>query len=439
MNKAILRLAIPNIISNITVPLLGLVDIAIVGHLDSENYIGAIARASAIFNLIYWNFSFLRMGTSGFTAQFYGAENKQEQANILIRSLFVAFIAAVIIIACQAFILKLGYFIFDTNTEIRNYVGEYFHIYIWAAPAILGMYAFNGWFVGMQDAKTPMFIAIGINIVNIALSLFFVYILKMKIDGVAAASVCAQYIGLISAVIICSFKHKDLKQYIRLSIVKDIKAFIPLFKVNTDIFIRTLALVTVTTFFMSASSRDTTNNIMDVNALLMQLFILFSYFMDGFAYAAEALTGKFIGAKRRPELKSLVRYLFRWGFVIVIIFTVAYAVFFEQILNILTDKQSIINLAIHYKFWIFLVPVAGFSAFLWDGIFIGATASRQMRNSMLMAAATFFLIYFGIYHFQPIFFTQNSNNILWFVFILYLAMRGIAQMIMAHTILNESK
>lgn len=412
---------------------------SIVGHLDSADYIGAIARASAIFNLIYWNFSFLRMGTSGFTAQFYGAGNRQEQANILIRSLFIALIGAVIIIACQSFILKLGYLIFDTNIQIATYVNEYFSIYIWAAPAILGMYAFNGWFVGMQDAKTPMFIAIGINIVNIGLSLFFVYVLGMKIDGVALASVCAQYMGLFSAFTICLFKHKELRKFINFSILKDTKAFIPLFKVNTDILIRTLALVTVTTFFMSASSRDNTNNIMDVNALLMQLFILFSYFMDGFAYAAEALTGKFIGARRRSELKSLVHYLFRWGFVIVFIFTSVYVIFFEQILNILTDKQNIIELAIQYKYWVFIIPIAGFSAFLWDGIFIGATASRQMRNSMLVAAATFFLIYFSFYHFFTLFFVKNSNNILWFVFILYLAMRGIAQMIMARTILNESK
>lgn len=436
MNKAILRLALPNIVSNITVPLLGLVDISIVGHLESENYIGAIARASAIFNLIYWNFSFLRMGTSGFTAQFFGAENKPEQVNILIRSLFIALIGSIFIISCQSLILKLGYFIFDTNQEIKVFVAEYFRIYIWAAPAILGMYAFNGWFVGMQDAKTPMFIAIGINVVNIALSLLFVYVLGMKIDGVALASLCAQYVGLISAFIICFFKHANLRIYINLSILKNITEFVPLFRVNTDILIRTLALVAVTTFFMSASSHDNTSYIIDVNALLMQLFILFSYFMDGFAYAAEALTGKLIGAQKRNELKSLIRHLFKWGFAIVLLFTITYSLFLDKILNILTDKQNLIDLALHYKFWVYIIPVAGFSAFLWDGIFIGATASRQMRNSMLIAAVSFFSIYFVFYYFFTSFFDRNSNNILWFVFILYLSMRGLTQMVMARNILK---
>ncbi len=431
MNRDILRLAIPNIISNITVPLLGMVDLYIVGHLDSEEYIGAIALATIIFNFIYWNFSFLRMGTSGFTAQAYGAENKHEITNTLVRSLAVAFGFGIIIVLLQSPILHTSFFFVGGSDTVRQYAGDYFHIYIWAAPAILGTYALNGWYVGMQNAKVPMYVAIGINVVNIALSFFFVYKLGMKIEGVALASVCAQYSGLISSIFICNIRYKTLKRYINLNVLKNIAAFKPFFRVNTNIFIRTLALVAVTTFFMSASAKEG-DDILAVNALLMQLFILFSYMMDGFAYAAEALTGKFIGANNRKILKRLVKYLFLWGGILAGLFTIIYGLFTDQILGFLTDKESIVALSRDYQFWTLLIPIASFSAFLWDGVFVGATASRQMRNSMLVACGAFFVLYFTFYNYY-------ANNILWFAFIVYLALRGVMQSIMAPSILNESK
>lgn len=433
MDRNILRLAIPNIISNITVPLLGMVDLAVVGHLDTEDYIGAIAVATTIFNFIYWNFSFLRMGTSGFTAQAFGAKNIQEQANSLLRSLVIALVAGLAIVALQSLILRLGFFFFDAGTSVKQHAGEYFHIYIYAAPAILGMYTFNGWFVGMQDAKTPMFIAIGINIINIGLCLFFVYVLNMKIEGVALASLCAQYSGLLAALLIWFKKYGKVKEYIKFGELKDIAAFKVFFKVNSDIFIRTLALVAVTTFFVSVST-DQGDDILAVNALLMQLFILFSYFMDGFAYAAEALTGRYVGGKRKDRLKTLIRHLFKWGGIIVILFTLTYVFLFEQILGILTDKQNIIALAKDFHVWVLLIPVCSFSAFLWDGIFVGATASRQMRNSMLTAVSVYFCLYFITF-----FYGFFSNNILWLMFIIYLSIRGIAQSFMAPAILKDSR
>lgn len=431
MNKSILRLAIPNIISNITVPLLGMVDMFIAGHLDSEDYIGAIALATMLFNFIYWGFSFLRMGTSGFVAQAFGAENKEEQTNILLRSLAVAMAGGILIVSLQYFISHVGFYLLNAEPVVKIYAQEYFYVYVWAAPAVLGMYTFNGWYVGMQNAKIPMVVAIGINIVNIALSFFFVYGLGMKIKGVALATLCAQYTGFISSLIIWNIKYGWLKPYFNLSILRNLPSYIPFFKVNTDIFIRTMALVAVTTFFTSASSKAG-KDILAVNALLMQMFILFSYMMDGFAYAAEALTGKFIGAKNRQLLKLLVKRLFVWGLAVVVLFTAVYTLFLDEILTILTDKQNIIELAKEYQFWVLLIPVAGFSAFLWDGVFVGATASHQMRNSMLIAVAAFFFIYF-------VFSDYSANNILWFAFIMYLALRGIVQAFMAPAILNDSR
>jgi len=324
MNKKILRLAIPNIITNITVPLLGMVDTAIVGHLDSELYIGAIAIATMIFNFLYWNFSFLRMGTSGFTAQAYGSAEKQEQVNVLLRSLTVAFSIAAVILLFQVLLLRIAFYFVEAGPEMQQYVATYYYIYIWAAPAILGMFALSGWFIGMQDARTPMYISILTNLLNIGLSLFFVYGLGMKIRGVALGSVLSQWFAFVLSVFIWKRKYGVLKSYLSSGYLRDLSAFKPFFRVNRDIFFRSLALVFVTTFFTSASARNG-EIILAVNSLLLQLFILFSYMMDGFAFAAEALTGRYVGAKRPDRLRILIRRLFLWGIGLTVLFTLVYA------------------------------------------------------------------------------------------------------------------
>nr|WP_297163840.1 MATE family efflux transporter [uncultured Dysgonomonas sp.] len=419
MNKNILRLAIPNIISNITVPLLSMVDMSIVGHLSLEVYIGAIATVSIIFNFMYWSFSFLRMGTSGFTAQAYGADNNQETATVLLRSLLIAFVAGLLIVMFQNIIFDLAFKVIKASSDVRLYAGHYFHIYVWAAPAVLGMYAFSGWFVGMQDARTPMYIAIAVNIINISLSLIFVYVLNMNIEGVALASTIAQIMGFLIAFTIWYFKYKVVRLNLDFGRLNNINAFIPFFRVNSDIFLRTMLLIAVTTFFTSSSAKMG-NTTLAANALLMQMFTLFSYIMDGFAYSAEALTGRFIGAKRYDVLSKLIKYLFLWGIILAILFTCIYGFFTDEILQLLTNKVDVITACKEYQVWVLLIPLVGFSAFLWDGVFIGATASKQMRNSMFVAAACFFLIYYSLY-------SNWQNNALWFAFIFYLGMRGVMQ------------
>lgn len=419
MNKSILRLAIPNVISNITVPLLSMVDMSIVGHLSLEVYIGAIATVSIIFNFMYWSFSFLRMGTSGFTAQAYGAEDNKEVATILLRSLLIAFVAGLFIILFQNIIFDLSFKVIKASSDVRLYAGNYFHIYVWAAPAVLGMYAFSGWFVGMQDARTPMYIAIAVNIINISLSLLFVYVLNMNIEGVALASTIAQIMGFLIALVVWYFKYKVVRLNLDFERLKNMTAYIPFFRVNSDIFLRTMLLIAVTTFF-TASSAKMGNTTLAANALLMQMFTLFSYIMDGFAYSAEALTGKYIGARRYDVLQKLIKYLFFWGTVLAVFFTCIYGLFTDQILQLLTNKADVIAACKEYQLWVLMIPIVGFSAFLWDGIFIGATASKQMRNSMFVAAACFFVIYYSFY-------SNWANNALWFAFIAYLGMRGIMQ------------
>lgn len=431
MNRDILRLAIPNIISNITVPLLGMVDMFIVGHLERTEYIGAVALATMIFNVVYAAFSFLRMGTSGFTAQAYGAENKQEQANILLRAMLVAFSAGVLMILIQKIISGVGFYFLDGGELVKTFAKEYFHIYIWAAPAILGLNTMNGWFVGMQNAKTPMYTAIAVNVINIALAFTFVYGFGMQLKGIALATTIAQYSGLLLSLTIWNVKYGWIKPYFNTQTLKVWANYIPFFKVNTDIFIRSMALASVTAYFMSMSAKMGAD-ILAVNALLIQLFYLFSYIMDGFAYAAEALTGKLVGAKAIDMLKVLIKRLFAWGLVLTALFTLSYALFTDQILNLLTNKPSVITASRDFQFWALLTPIAGFAAFLWDGIFIGATASKQMRNTMLVAAAVFFAI--------SLLFNQNyENNILWMAFIIYLASRGVMQSLLAPSILYGRK
>lgn len=416
MNKEILRLALPNIITNITVPLLGMVDLAIVGHIGNETYIGAIALGTTIFNLIYWNFGFLRMGTSGLAAQAYGAGDNKEAMRILVRGLTIAICAAALLIALQYPIALLSDAILNCSDETLNLTLSYFYVRIWAAPATLGLYAIKGWFIGMQNSKTPMTVAIVLNIVNIFASLAFVFWLKMDIVGVALGTVIAQYSGLVLAIILW-FKHYGNMRHlidIRGSLHKaEMKRF---FKLNRDIFLRTLCLCAVFTFIpaISASMGDL---ILAANTLIMQLFTLFSYILDGFAYAGESLVGKYIGARNRESLSKAIRFLVYWGLIFTALFTMIYFFWSENIYYILTNDSNVIGEAMGYNLWTMLIPLCGFAAFLFDGIYIGATAAKSMRNIMFVATAVFFAGYFVL---QPLL----GNDGLWIAFLLFLIFRG---------------
>lgn len=423
MDKKIFRLAIPNIISNITVPLLGMIDLAIAGHLDSALYIGAISLGATIFNMIYWNFGFIRMSTSGFTSQALGARNLTETMNVLLRSILVGGVLGLLIMFMQYPIGKFALTLIHSGEETRQYVEIYFHICIWSAPSVLIMYAFSGWFIGMQNAKTPMFIAIFNNVLNIALSFTFVYLLNMNIDGIAWGTMLSQVITLMVTVLVWFRFYGKLRKYIQRAAVFDKKALKLFFKVNIDVFIRTFLLTLVTTFFTFASSAMG-DLILAVNSLLMQFFMLFSYFMDGFAYAGEALTGKYIGAKHPTLLRNMLKRLFFWGFLVSAASVIIYLFFPGQLLQILTNKQEVIELAKTYIFWTILIPITGFAAFLWDGVFIGATASKEMRNAMVISALAFFAFYY-------ITLPSMGNNGLWLSFIVYLTLRGIMQTIWA--------
>ena len=425
MNKKILQLAIPSIVSNITVPLLGLIDVAIVGHLGSAAYIGAIAVGGMLFNIIYWLFGFLRMGTSGMTSQAFGQRDLKEVTRVLLRAVGVGLFIALCLLLLQYPIRKIAFLLIDATPEVRELATVYFNICVWGAPAVLGLYSFAGWFIGMQNSRFPMFIAITQNVVNIVASLSFVYLLDMKIEGVALGTLIAQYAGLFMASLLWLRYYGRLKIAFRWREIIGKTAMKRFFQVNSDIFFRTLCLVAVTTFFTSTGARQG-DVVLAVNTLLMQLFTLFSYIMDGFAYAGEAMTGRYIGARNNTGLQRMIRLLFRWGWGLSLSFTILYMIGGQDFLGLLTNDTTVINAAGSYYYWVLAIPLAGFAAFLWDGILIGATATRLMLYSMLVASGMFFLIYY-------IFYALMGNHALWMAFLIYLSLRGIMQWILWHS------
>lgn len=430
MNRRILKLAIPSIISNITVPLLGLVDVTIVGHLGAASYIGAIAVGGLLFNILYWNFGFLRMGTSGLTSQAYGRKDADAEVRVLVQAVSVGILSSLVILLLQYPVERLAFYFIDTSAEVERSAITYFRVCVWGAPAVLAMYGFKGWFIGMQNSRFPMYIAIAVNVINILCSLCFVFGLGMKVEGVALGTVVAEWSGLVIAVGLWLKKYGGLRSRIALRDSLHFSAMRRFFAVNRDIFLRTLCLIAVTAFFTSTGARQG-DVILAVNTLLMQLFTLFSYIMDGFAYAAEALAGRYIGACDLKQLKHAVRNLFGWGAGMALLFTLLYGAGGRNFLGLLTNDVHVIEEAGHYFYWVLAIPLVGFGAFLWDGILIGATATRQMLWAIAVASGAFFGIYF-------VFSGMTDNHILWLAFLVYLLLRGLMMTVWGRRIFTEA-
>ncbi len=419
MNRKILALAIPNIISNITVPLLGMVDMALVGHLGNDSLIGAMAIGVAIFNFIYWNFAFLRMGTSGLVAQAFGARNFREVGSVFVRSVSVALFVAVLLLLFRHGIGKLAFRMMEGSTETMQAAAEYFYIRLWAAPATLSLFAFQGWFIGMQNSHFPMYISIMINVVNVIFGVWFVYGLHWGIAGVAWSTVVAQYSGLLTASLLWLIYYRRFIRQVSLRESFDLRPMVRFFRVNRDIFLRTACIVIVYTFFTSASS-GMGDTILAINSLLMQLFTLFSYMMDGFAFAAESLIGRYVGARNAVMVQRSLRGLLAWSGGVALLYVVIYALFWEPLLGLFTSSPAILTGAADYILWVIAVPLIGFAPFLVDGALIGATATRVMRNSVFLSTVAFFVVYFALRG-------VVGNNALWLAFMVFLVLRGLLQ------------
>lgn len=416
MDRRILRLAVPSILANITTPLLALIDTAIAGHLGSERYLAAIAVGGVMFNMLYWFFSFLRAGTSGLSAQACGAGDPSASALVLGRSLLVALTAGALMILFQEGIFKMMVWFLEAKPPVSSLASVYFHLLIWGAPAVLGNYAMAGWFLGMQNSRMMLWVSLIINVVNIVTSLTLVYLLDMGIAGIAAGTLVAQWTGFGAGFLFLKGYRMPRPKWADIFRWNELRRF---FSVNVDVMLRTVCLIAVTLWFTRAGSVQGPL-ILAVNTLLMQLFLLFSYMMDGVAFAGEALVGRYVGARDLQHVHLCVKRLFVWGVAWALLFTLVYFLGGEGILDLLSDDAGVRSAAHEYFVWALTIPLAGFAAFAWDGVYIGATLTRRLLVSMAGACATFFLLYYLL---VPV----MHNHGLWLAFIAYLAMRGILQ------------
>lgn len=419
MNRNILRLAIPNIISNLSVPLLGAVDTALVGHLDEVYYLGALAVGSVIFNFIFWGFGFLRMGTTGLTAQEYGKRDRVNMMMILARVQFLALAIGFAIVLLQAPIATFSLWMIDSTQEVARHTRVYFDIRIYTAPAVLALYGLNGWFLGMQNAKYPMIITIVLNLLNIVFNVSFIYGFGMHVDGVAYGTLISTYLALVLAAALFLFRYKRYLSHYKQKLLLNVEELKKYFSVNRDIFIRTLCLIFTFSFFTAVSAQQG-DLILAANTILLQLWFIVSYGIDGFAFAAESLVGRFKGSMEKDQLAKAVWYNIGWGLFLGVMGTIAYGLFGNQILTIFTDKADVIAVAKSVLFWTILAPIVSSFCYIFDGIYIGATETRAMRNTMILSTFFVFLpaYYIGTYYF--------GKHGLWLAMVLFMVTRGLA-------------
>lgn len=416
-DRDVWRIAAPMILSNISVPLLGMVDTGVVGHLDSPIYLGAVAIGSMIFSFLYMGMNFLRMGTTGMAAQSYGARDNDGLRVSLGQAVIVAIAIALLLLIMQWPIGQLAMALVGASSGIEENALEYFNIRIWSAPGTLANMALIGWFIGLQNARVPLLIFLTINLTNIALDLLFVLVFGMKVDGVALASVFAEYSGLAVGLL---FVVKELKQrtgHWPVNKFVDWREYAVFFAINGNLFIRTMALM-FTIAFVTAQGARMGDVILAANAILMNLQNLTAFGLDGIAHAAEALVGKAIGEKRRDALITAVRLSLKWSLIFAVGFTICYWAGGPLLISVLTDLPEIRDAATRYLPWMIISPLVSVWSFLYDGVYVGATRAREMRNIMVISAFAVFL---------PAWYLLQGfgNHGLWLAFLLFLASRGI--------------
>tara|TARA_B100001109_G_scaffold174388_1_gene142545 strand:+ start:7732 stop:9036 length:1305 start_codon:yes stop_codon:yes gene_type:complete len=421
MNRELLKLAIPNVLTNLTVPLLSLVDLGLMGRMPNSNYIVAIGLAVVVFNVIYWAFGFLRMGTTGLVSQAYGRDNTAACYEYLRKGLVIAVLAGIFLILSQSWIIKIAAFIFEQDPSVLGLIDDYFRIRIYAAPATIGVYVLTGWFLGMQDSKSAFWLALIINVSNILISLLFVQLYNLEIAGVAIGTLCAQYVGLGLGFLI--LKKKYQKDFLEILNKKETDStWFGFLSINSDLFVRTMLLILVLSFFKTKAA-NIDPLIGAANILLLEFITISAYGIDGFAFAAESICGKYFGKGQSGLFKNAVMTSFKWGIGVAFLFSVVFYYLGEEVLYLLTDKSEIIQVAMEYLPWLIIAPLINSFAFIWDGIYIGATASKAMRNLMIISSLIFFLPTF--YFARPLF----ENHGLWLALSVFMLSRGILQTI----------
>ena len=417
-----MAISLPAIVANIAEPLLGLLDTGIAGHLGAPQFIGAVAVGAMMMNVLYWNFGFLRMGTSGLTAQAYGSGSHQEQVDTLQRSSAIALVVGIAMILLQAPLQWLLLWIMGPSPEVSALAATYFGIVVWGAPAVLVTMSIKGWLLGMQDSRSPMIISIGVNVLNVIMSLIAVYVLNMGFKGIALGTLSSVWVGAIYACWRVRKKFAHITRSLHFSRAFNFKGSRRFFKVSSDIFVRCIFMLVVNLFFIRAGARSG-DIVLAVNTMMQQLFHLYSYFMDGIAFAGEAVAGKYYGARNHKMMHKCVRWLFVWSTATTLFFVIAYSIFPNPIFTMFTSQQQVVDIAMDYHWWCSIVPIVSMAAFVWDGVFIGVTATRGMLIAVATACAVFFLLYFTL----P---ASWGNHTLWTAFIAFLTTRSLVQTIL---------
>ena len=431
LNREILRLSVPSILAGITVPLVGMVDTAVAGHLggDTAAQIGAISVGAMVLSLLYWTFGFLRTGTGGLTAQAFGRGDFTECGRIFLRGTGLALLAAFFALALQWPFFKGVMLIPDATPGVRVLAERYFFIRIWAAPATMTLMTLRGWFVGMQDSVHPMWMDLIINAVNIGASILLAFGLGswpgLGFAGIPLGTVIAQYCGLLYGLLVCRFRYgrsvfSRLRRSDLAGLLRD-GSMGRFFRMNLDLLGRSFFFILIYIGFtmIAAGYGDV---MLAASSILMQLLMFFSYFTDGFAYAGEALAGRFIGARDGAMLRQSVRYVFGWSMVLAVFFAVLYAVAGSPVIRLLTSDETVVQACRLFLPWLLLMPPLGCAAFTWDGIFLGATASRGLMTSMAGAAAAFFAVWYtGRWLLQPA--GATAIHILFAAYFAHLAFR----------------
>lgn len=407
LNKEILRLALPSILANITVPLVGMVDLAVAGHLTASElvgaaaFIGGISLGTMLFDMLYWNFSFLRIGTGGLNAQAFGRGDMRECGLIFARAFGISLISAAVILLLQWPFARLAFVFIKCSDEVRELALQYFFIRVWAAPATLSLMAFKGWFIGMQDAFSSMMCDIVVNVVNVVASIVLAVGIGnwegIGFAGIAAGTVIAQFSGMLyaSSVMLLKYRHPVFSVLHRADISSvfrgsQMKKFLTM---NADLFVRSLCFIGIYIGFTVISARYG-DLMLACSTIMMNLLLLFSYVTDGFAYAGEAMTGRFIGEGSLVQTSRTVKMVFVWSMTLAAVSTVIYAFCGTPLLHLMTSDVSVVKACQEFLPWLVVMPLVGCAAFTWDGIYIGATASHGARNSMLVAVAAFFGCWF---------------------------------------------
>jgi MATE family multidrug resistance protein len=417
-HRAIWRIAVPMILSAISTPLVGLVDTGLMGHMEHPGYLGGVAAGANIFSVLFMSLNFLRMGTTGIAAQAFGANNRNYIFTSLAQPLLIALAFALLLLIIQIPTIQLATWLLGLSSEIAQLTNQYFSIRIWSAPAALANFVIIGWLLGMQNARGPLFIVLTINITNLALDLLLVLGLDMGIRGVATATVIAELAGLMVGLV---FVLANLRQYApdwKIAGIFDSYTYRRLLGINSNLFIRSLALM-FTFAFITAQGARMGDVVLAANALLLNFQFFLSYALDGIAHAAEALTGKAVGSKRRAGLRLAVKHTLFWSLVLAALFSLTYWLGGSSIIDALTNLQEVRTTAYAYLPWIVILPLLSAGSFLYDGVFVGATRSREMRIVMSLSMLCVFL---PVWYFSK----DLGNHGLWLAFVMFMAIRSLA-------------